>query len=318
MEIFGSILTENLQKRKWIAVFTTVTVCLLLLILAIYGLGEYGIAIFVLIPLLLGMLSTIILGYSIDISLKQARHIGFLTLLFFTCGLIIFALEGLICIAMAAPFGIILTWVGTLIGYVLIKKKPNQALPSILILLVLIPFSAFRGTKNIPPIKPIITKTIINASPETVWQNVIAFPELDQPDEFLFKIGISYPIKSRIEGSGVGAIRFCQFNTGDFVEPITSWEENELLAFDVLEQPEPLREISFWDVNSPHLHDYFISKKGQFKITDLGNGRVELEGTTWYYHNIKPDFYWRLWSDMIIHKIHNRVLDHIKEVSENS
>jgi hypothetical protein len=318
MEIFGSILTENLQKRKWIAVFTTVTVCLLLLILAIYGLGEYGIAIFVLIPLLLGMLSTIILGYSMDISLKQARHIGFLTLLFFTCGLIIFALEGLICIAMAAPFGIILTWVGTLIGYVLIKKKPNQALPSILILLVLIPFSAFRGTKNIPPIKPIITKTIINASPETVWQNVIAFPELDQPDEFLFKIGISYPIKSRIEGSGVGAIRFCQFNTGDFVEPITSWEENELLAFDVLEQPEPLREISFWDVNSPHLHDYFISKKGQFKITDLGNGRVELEGTTWYYHNIKPDFYWRLWSDMIIHKIHNRVLDHIKEVSENS
>jgi len=42
-----------------------------------------------------------------------------------------------------------------------------------------------------------------------------------------------------------------------------------------------------------------------------------LEGTTWYYHNIKPAAYWQLWSDYIIHKIHVRVLNHIKFNSEN-
>jgi phosphoribosylformylglycinamidine (FGAM) synthase-like enzyme len=42
-----------------------------------------------------------------------------------------------------------------------------------------------------------------------------------------------------------------------------------------------------------------------------------LEGTTWYYHNIRPTFYWQLWSDHIIHKIHERVLTHIKTNAEN-
>lgn len=59
-------------------------------------------------------------------------------------------------------------------------------------------------------------------------------------------------------------------------------------------------------------------KKGQFKLTKLKKGKTLLEGTTWYYHNIKPAFYWQEWSDLIIHKIHDRVLVHIKKNSEIS
>ena len=316
MNIFNSILSEDLSKRKLTAVIITLLICIPLMIWSIYGIGEYGIALFMLIPLLMGMCSTIIFGYGNEITSAQARHIGFLTLMIFGCGLIVFALEGLICIAMAAPFAILLTWVGTIIGYQIVTKKPNQSLNSILILVIVIPLFAFSESQTTPPVKPVITSTIITATAETVWKNVIAFPELEEPYEILFKIGISYPMKSEIKGEGIGAVRYCQINTDDFVEPITHWEENRLLVFDVLEQPAPLKELSFWDVNSPHLHDYFVSKKGQFKITDLGNGNVELEGTTWYYHNIKPDFYWRLWSNLIIHKIHKRVLNHIKDVSE--
>jgi hypothetical protein len=40
------------------------------------------------------------------------------------------------------------------------------------------------------------------------------------------------------------------------------------------------------------------------------------EGTTWYVNKIKPGLYWTLWSDNIVHKIHNRVLEHIKTQSE--
>jgi hypothetical protein len=79
-----------------------------------------------------------------------------------------------------------------------------------------------------------------------------------------------------------------------------------------------MKELSFWDIDAPHLHDYFVSKQGQFKLTALPNGKTLLEGTTWYYHNIKPAFYWQLWSDHIIHKIHDRVLTHIKTNSENA
>ena len=111
-------------------------------------------------------------------------------------------------------------------------------------------------------------------------------------------------------------MRHCNFTTGSFVEPITTWNEPHLLQFDVLEQPQPLKEISFWDIDAPHLHDYFVSKKGEFRLTKLKNGNTLLKGTTWYYHNIRPEFYWKLWSNYIIHKIHFRVLDHIKRNSE--
>ncbi len=77
-----------------------------------------------------------------------------------------------------------------------------------------------------------------------------------------------------------------------------------------------MKEISFWNINAPHLHDYFVSKEGQFKLTALPNGKTLLEGTTWYYHDIKPAFYWQLWSNYIVHKIHDRVLMHIKMNAE--
>ncbi|MBK9256909.1 MAG: hypothetical protein IPM42_15615 [Saprospiraceae bacterium] len=306
-----------IDSRKWIAIFVTYVVTGALTVWSIYGIGEYGIALFILIPLLVGLLSTTILGYKREITRKQAILIGFQSLAFIVLSLIIFALEGVVCIFMAAPFALLLTWIGSVIGHQIINKNPNHSVFTALVLFLLIPFTAFKEKDRPQIIKPVITKVIINSNKQTVWKNVIAFPKLKEPTETIFKVGISFPIESRIEGNGVGATRYCKFNTGEFVEPITEWKENELLKFKVIEQPIPLREISFWDVNSPHLHDYFVSTEGQFKLTDLENGKLELEGTTWYYHDIKPDFYWRMWSNYIIHKIHKRVLDHIKEISEN-
>jgi len=89
-----------------------------------------------------------------------------------------------------------------------------------------------------------------------------------------------------------------------------------LLKFDVLEQPAPMKELSFWNVDAPHLHDYFVSKRGEFKLIALPNGHTLLEGTTWHYHNIRPVFYWRLCRNYIIHEIHGRVLRHIKVNAE--
>ncbi|UHG94996.1 SRPBCC family protein [Spirosoma oryzicola] len=156
----------------------------------------------------------------------------------------------------------------------------------------------------------------IDAPAQTVWNHVVAFPQLDQPDNFIFKTGIAYPINASIKGTGVGAVRYCNFTTGRFVEPITVWDQPRLLRFAVVQQPQPMKELSFWDVDAPHLHDYFVSRQGQFKLTRLPNGKTLLEGTTWYCHTIKPAFYWQLWSNYIIHKIHNRVLVHIKRKSE--
>lgn len=307
------------NKFKLIAIGTTVIISGLLTYWGIQGIGVYGMALFLLTPLFIGMCPVIIYGRKRAITLKQARNIGFLTLIIFTIGLIVFAIEGVICIAMAAPFAILFTWVGTMFGYDIIKRIPNSGTTTIIILLLTIPTVAFveKNDNELPDLIEVTTSIEINAKQQDVWKNVVEFPTLIEPTEFIFKTGIAYPINAEIKGQGIGAVRHCNFSTGSFVEPITIWDEPKLLKFDVIESPAPMKEISFYDINAPHLHDYFVSKQGQFKLTTLDNGNTLLEGTTWYYHEIRPVFYWKLWSDYIIHKIHNRVLTHIKVTTES-
>lgn len=316
MSIIHSLLTSDIKKRRWLSVAITTFISGLLTIWGIYGIGEYGIALFILTPILIGLASTILFGYNRNITFKQSRNNAFLTLIIFSLGLLIFAIEGLICIAMAAPIAVLLTWLGSFFGHEIISKTPNSSATVILIAMASIPAMAFIEKDQKPHLSSVVTSIVIDASPETVWKNVIEFPELEEPSEFIFKTGIAYPIDARIEGSGVGAVRYCNFTTGSFVEPVTVWDEPKLLKFSVEEQPKPMKEISFWDIDAPHLHDYFVSKQGQFKLTQLPNGQTKLEGTTWYYHNIKPAFYWKPWSNHIIHQIHERVLKHIKANSE--
>jgi hypothetical protein len=51
-------------------------------------------------------------------------------------------------------------------------------------------------------------------------------------------------------------------------------------------------------------------------LTPLPNGGTRLEGTTWYHHGLWPAAYWQLGSDAIIHRIHLRVLRHIRDEVE--
>jgi len=311
-------LPKEPKKRRWIAIGITLLLATPLTAWGIYGIGEYGVALFILTPLLIGIVSTTLFGHGRTITRREAFQISFLTLGVFTLGLIVFAMEGLICIAMSAPIAILLTLVGSLIGRTTVNKTPDNSLTIILLTFISIPITAFTERTSEIQLYTVSTSLIIDADIETVWTNVIEFPRMDEPTEFLFKAGISYPIDSEIKGTGVGAVRYCNFNTGSFVEPITEWSEPTTLRFDVLEQPEPMTEYSLWDINAPHLHDYFVSERGEFKLTELPHGQTQLVGTTWYRHNIKPGAYWKLWSNWIIHSIHDRVLNHIKVNAENA
>jgi hypothetical protein len=146
---------------------------------------------------------------------------------------------------------------------------------------------------------------------------VVSFAELPPPREWLFRAGIAYPIRARISGTGVGAIRHCEFSTGPFVEPIEVWDAPRLLKFSVTKNPAPMQEWTpYEDLRPAHLDGFLESRAGQFHLVPLPNGYTRLEGTTWYHHHMWPATYWSWWSDYIIHKIHLRVLRHVKQLSE--
>jgi hypothetical protein len=319
MKLLNSISQLPDRKRWWSAILITLVVSFLLILLGIYGIGQYGLAIFILTPLFIGFSSTVLYGYNHRITKTTGISISAVTISITVFMLLIFAIEGIICVVMAAPLALGLLFIGSSIGHYVISKKSSIATGTLLILGLLIPLVGFIEKKaeiEENNIVAITTSVKINAPQETVWENVVVFPKLKPPTEFLFKTGIAYPINATIDGEGVGAIRYCNFTTGSFIEPITRWDAPNLLSFDVLESPMPMKELSFWNIDSPHLHDYFVSKKGQFKLIRISDSETMLEGTTGYYNKIKPNFYWNIWSDFIVHKIHNRVLTHIKQTSE--
>jgi hypothetical protein len=306
------------NKGKLVAITVTVIISGILTYWGILGIGVYGLALFVLTPMFIGFCPVVIYGHKRTVSRAESRNLGFLTLGCFSACLLVFAMEGLICLVMAAPIGLLLTWIGTVIGHGIIRRPPGAGPATGIMLMLAIPTLAFlERNHQMPEMIAVTTSIEIDAGPEDVWKHVVEFPTLSEPTEFIFRTGIAYPINAEIKGQGIGAIRYCNFSTGSFVEPITSWDEPNLLKFDVAQNPAPMKELSFYDIDAPHLHDYFVSKQGQFKLTKLANGKTLLEGTTWYYHNIRPVFYWKVWSDYIIHKIHLRVLNHIKEAAED-
>jgi hypothetical protein len=283
---------------------------------------DYAVGLFIWLPTVMGAISTILVAYNNHANKRLLRNISFTALGVFCLGLLTFAWEGIICLIMAAPLGLLFTYIGYRIGYLVIKGKMKDSAITVMILLVFsVPaLMAFESSSvSTEGLRSVTTSIEINASTATVWKNVVEFPPLGEPTEFIFKSGIAYPINAQISGQGVGAIRHCNFSTGSFIEPISVWQDAKLLKFNVDSQPEPLKELSFYNnIHPNHLHGYWISKGGQFKLTQLPNGHTLLEGTTWYINKIKPGFYWTVWSDFIVHKIHKRVLEHIKIHAEQS
>ena len=117
-----------------------------------------------------------------------------------------------------------------------------------------------------------------------------------------------------LEGSGVGAVRHCEFTTGAFVEPITVWDAPRTAGLRRRSrQPPPLQEWSPYSrVYAPHLDGFFRTSHGEFRLVAPRRRRTRLEGRTWYILDMQPAMYWNVVADTILHAIHHRVLEHVK------
>lgn len=285
------------------------------------GLSRYGWSLFVALPFVLGLGSVLIYGYHRPRGYASCLAVSAISILLLGFGLLSVAIEGVICLAMAAPLALVISSIGASVGYV-IQRRPEVMHPApsmMLVLLLSVPglMEAEHAAPPEPPVFAVRTSIEINAPPEEVWRQVVSFAEIPPPQDPLFRLGIAYPTRATIEGRGVGAVRHCVFSTGAFVEPIQVWDEPHRLRFSVAANPPPMQEWTpYQEIHPPHLQGFLVSRQGQFLLTPLPGNRTRLEGTTWYQHHLWPADYWQLWSDVIIHHIHLRVLRHIKREAE--
>jgi uncharacterized membrane protein YhaH (DUF805 family) len=281
--------------------------------------ADYGVALFLGCPFGIGTVAAYFLSREGEASDQDLLKVVWISLGCIAGALLLIEYEGLVCLLLAFPLAFALACFGAFVGRALAEGRATVGAPPIAALL-LIPIFAFVEPAHLAghTLHQVNSSVVIDATPEKVWPQVIAFAPLPEPQDLMFRVGVAYPKFAHIEGSGVGAIRYCVFSTGPFVEPITAWEPGKRLAFDVTSSPEPMRELSWYqNVHPPHLNGYLRSRHGEFRLVALPGSRTRLEGTTWYEIEMAPEPYWSAWSDLVIHRIHLRVLEHIKEETES-
>jgi hypothetical protein len=312
---------ERTLGSFWFACIVSAAITLGFVFVSANVLASYGFGLFVGAPFFQGWLAAVLYGLWGPRTRKECTGVAAASLSITGVALLFVAMEGMLCILMAAPLAFPLSMLGAMMGHSM-QWRPHAgaSMPAVIVgLFVTTPALITAEAKLTRPIpmREVHTEVVVDAPQEVVWKRVVAFPPLPPPTEWLFRTGIAYPKSAEIRGVGVGAVRLCVFSTGAFVEPIETWDPPRCLAFRVTEQPAPMEEWSPFDIHPPHLDNFLVSRQGRFQLEALPGGRTRLVGATVYTNKMWPAPYWGLWSDAIIHAIHHRVLDHVKSIAEN-
>jgi uncharacterized membrane protein YhaH (DUF805 family) len=279
---------------------------------------RYGVALFFGTPFTVGALTAFLFNRRYPATRRETAEVTAMTFALLAGTMLLLGNEGAVCLLMALPLVLVVGLMGGALGRAVALRDQHSAVPAAFALLTL-PASAALEPPSGGTLHEVRSSVEVNASPERVWQHVIAFDTIPQPTELAFRLGIAYPRYASLEGRGVGAVRYCVFSTGAFVEPVTAWEPARRLAFDVSQSPAPLRELSLYGgLAPPHLEGYMASRRGEFRLVPLADGRTRLEGSTWYELSLAPEGYWQLLADHLVGRIHHRVLAHIAREAERS
>lgn len=287
----------------------------------IHYLRDYGLTLFLAIPFFMGFLATWLHSYRSKCSFSSCITVVVASLIL--CGLLILlsALDGFVCLLMAAPIAFVLALLGAYVAYAIQAIRGAEAQSgAVLSFFFVLPLLAGGEFVSPPPTPEFKTHTSIeiSASPQIVWKHIVSFPRIEEPLNPIFQLGISYPLEAQITGTGLTADRQCIFSSGAFREPILAWEEDKHFAFGVSQEPPLMKESSpYGDIHVRHLEDHdFAPERADFYLTALPGGRTRLDGWTTYQNRMWPGAYWRLWTDTILHQIHLRVFRQVKTLSE--
>lgn len=281
-------------------------------------LGAYGWGLFVTTPFVVGMTTGYIANRRILRSNANTANYVALAGALGGMALLMLALEGLMCILLIAPLGLIASLLGGWAGRTIARVGHHRGTP--LMSVAALPL-LFALEAAMPPAVPIDTSEAIEiaAPPETVWRAITSDKPIALSPGLPGIAGLAYPLRGQLIGEGVGARRLGYFSTGTADERVTAWQPGRLLAFTVLSQPPAMEEMSpYREVHAPHLYGYVVAGDTRYVLTPLPTGgtRLALEATTTLH--IDPVPYWEPIARWAFQTNVRRVLTSTKSQAESA
>ena len=294
-------------------------------LLGIHAFGAYGWPMFVYLPFMMGCGSALLYSAHRQRTAGECLKVGALSVVALGALLLIAAIEGAICIALASPLGLLVALGGSMAGYQVQRRAwgARRARGALLLTTILLA-PTFMGAESAVLMEPeprqVTTWALRPGTPAQVWRSltqdrVLPPHPMRTPLDWLFVAGIGYPVQVQWQGQGVGAKRLGSYTTGRFAQEVTAWEPEQRLAFKTLEHPAPMRELTPWGhFDAPHLHGYLVVERGELRLTPgpadaQGRPQTRVEATSVYLHHIWPAGYWHLWSDALMRRVHERWLN---------
>ncbi|TKC65474.1 hypothetical protein FBD94_02670 [Pedobacter hiemivivus] len=261
-------------------------------------------SVFVIVPLLMGIISS---WFWVKGNVKSKALAGY-SVLNGTIAILlsfVFLKEGVICLLIVSPLIFCFIITGVFTGKRMFQQNNQTLNVSVFSLLFVVFISDSLSNHDYENL--VADEMVVNATPEEIWKNVVAFDKIEKKDDYwLFQIGMPSPMQTTVDGYYKGAGRKCIFSNGyTFDEKIVTYKPNEDLTFDIVKQP-----------LDPEIMGHIDILRGQFLLKDNGNGTTTLVGNSWYRLHVFPVWYYDIWAKSITRNVHLRVMEHIKMLSE--
>jgi hypothetical protein len=281
--------------------------------------GAYGYGMFVVGPFLIGATTAYLANRKGDIGGVNTAGLVLCATALGGMALVAVALEGIICIILAAPLAVAVALPGGALGRSVAlsgQRRANRSLMNVAFLPIV-----FLSEQAFPPSKVVdMSQSIDVAAPaDAVWRSLIHMDSIDSAPTLPFQLGVAYPVSAQIIGEGVGAKRVGVFSTGEAVERVTEWEPGRKLSFVVLSDPPALRELSpYKHVHAPHVVGYFHTITTSFALLPLPGGRTRVVLRSTHELKLDPVLYWLPLTRWVVSEDDGRVLAYVRRRSEAS
>jgi hypothetical protein len=244
------------------------------------------------------------------------------TMIVLLLGSVLFQLEAILCVLVAAPVAVPMACVGGWLMSLVLKRIDRSRLP--LSFAVLLPYavSPLEQLWNTPHETQHIHNTVtIRATPEVIWRHIQQVEPIlpsELPFQWIYLLDFPRPVAATLDRPEVGGRRLATFERGvSFFEVVTEWRPLHRLSFTIEADPAFIPSTAF---------DQHIIIGGRFY--DVLHGAYEIRPIDDHFsilhlssaHRLSTPFnrYTGWWSAWVMDQIQGSILEVIRKRCETS